>query len=269
MNTTNKSRALCACGTHTAAACALAGQCGRGAGAALAVPVDQRAKFEHWMAHEAKIVVGSTDPYPAGLERDYWRVWQAASVSSEPEGWRAFIENCSRVAGSMVNGNRLAIAAKELLGQARANGQRMSRVASAMEALDGIGYTYDEEIGWLPPKPDADMRAELARLRADVQEWACDACNHVYPGPPQPGFKAVMCPRCSGTTAPRATVERMRVEAQLDETRKAIQCLSAELQAIRAGETVRVEYNLSPAQHEGAIRSKLIELGWTPPEQSA
>lgn len=40
------------------------------------------------------------------------------------------------------------------------------------------------------------------------------------------------------------------------------------LMALSKGETVRVEYDLSPAMHESAVRSKLIELGWTPPSSS-
>lgn len=38
------------------------------------------------------------------------------------------------------------------------------------------------------------------------------------------------------------------------------------IKSLREGHTVTVEYNLTPAMHEGAIRSKLIELGWTPPK---
>lgn len=37
-----------------------------------------REQFEEAMRDELKVIVGSADPYPAGLERDYWRVWQAA-----------------------------------------------------------------------------------------------------------------------------------------------------------------------------------------------
>lgn len=48
------------------------------------VAAESRARFEHWMTHEAKVIVGSTDPYPRGLERDYWRVWQAAQLPAEP-----------------------------------------------------------------------------------------------------------------------------------------------------------------------------------------
>src|SRR5258708_1127815 len=49
--------------------------------AALATDQAMRAAFERWMIDTAKIIIGSQDPYPAGLERDFWRVWQAA--------WRA------------------------------------------------------------------------------------------------------------------------------------------------------------------------------------
>lgn len=45
---------------------------------------DGRAQFEAWMTNTAKIIVGSSDPYPAGLERDYWRVWQAALAARQP-----------------------------------------------------------------------------------------------------------------------------------------------------------------------------------------
>lgn len=37
-----------------------------------------REDFEAWMTDVAKIIVGSSDPYPAGLEQSYWLVWQAA-----------------------------------------------------------------------------------------------------------------------------------------------------------------------------------------------
>jgi hypothetical protein len=37
------------------------------------------------------------------------------------------------------------------------------------------------------------------------------------------------------------------------------------LRKIRAGHTKTVEYDLSPAMVESALRDKLVELGWTPP----
>lgn len=36
--------------------------------------------------------------------------------------------------------------------------------------------------------------------------------------------------------------------------------------AIQTNTTVTVRYDLSPATTEGAIRDKLIEMGWTPPD---
>lgn len=44
-----------------------------------------REDFEAWMRESAKIIVGSSDPYPAGLERAYWKVWQASRAAIEVE----------------------------------------------------------------------------------------------------------------------------------------------------------------------------------------
>ena len=49
-----------------------------------------RAEFERWMVEDFKCVVGSSDPYPAGIERDMWRCWQAAT-SARVKGLEAFI----------------------------------------------------------------------------------------------------------------------------------------------------------------------------------
>lgn len=68
------------------------------------VPVpagDARERFEHWMANVAKCIVGSSDPYPAGLEHDRWTVWQAALAhqpaqeqASKHVGWFLYEHNC-------------------------------------------------------------------------------------------------------------------------------------------------------------------------------
>lgn len=47
----------------------------------------ERKLFEAWMVSEAKCIVGSRDPYPAGLERDWWKVWLAAR-RAQAEGTR-------------------------------------------------------------------------------------------------------------------------------------------------------------------------------------
>jgi hypothetical protein len=40
-------------------------------------------------------------------------------AQGEPEGWRGFIEQCALMSGAMVNGNRLATHAKELLNRGK------------------------------------------------------------------------------------------------------------------------------------------------------
>lgn len=61
-----------------------------------------------------------------------------------------------------------------------------------------------------------DALAENEQLRAAVQEWLCEACNTVYPGPPQPGFACVQCPKCKGRTGPRQTIELRQLRAALE-----------------------------------------------------
>lgn len=55
-------------------------------------------------------------------------------------------------------------------------------------------------------------------------------------------------------------------DAELAELRARADRTESDLKANRAGETVRVEFDLSPAQQETAVRAKLIELGWSPPD---
>ena len=63
--------------------------------------------------------------------------------------------------------------------------------------------------------PLVDVAAHDA-LTAEVREWMCEACNTVYPGPPQQGFSCVVCPKCGGSTAPRTTIARRKAEAERD-----------------------------------------------------
>ncbi|MGT7734706.1 ead/Ea22-like family protein, partial [Escherichia coli] len=47
-----------------------------------------RADFERWMVEDEKCIVGSSDPYPAGIESRNWRAWNACRAamlhSAEP-----------------------------------------------------------------------------------------------------------------------------------------------------------------------------------------
>lgn len=56
------------------------------------------------------------------------------------------------------------------------------------------------------------LEAENTDLLRQVREWLCEACNTVYPGPPQEGVKCVVCPSCGGFTAPSLAVERRRLQ---------------------------------------------------------
>lgn len=38
-----------------------------------------REAFEKWMVNVRKCIVGSSDPYPAGLEQDAWQAWIAGA----------------------------------------------------------------------------------------------------------------------------------------------------------------------------------------------
>lgn len=99
------------------------------------------------------------------------------------------------------------------------------------------GVHYATQAGaWM-----AEAANEIERLRADVQEWLCDKCNTVYPGPPQPGFACVQCPKCKGATAPRQTIERRRAERERDE---ALEILSIALPGPRPWPTEGVEAKL-------------------------
>jgi hypothetical protein len=62
--------------------------------------------------------------------------------------------------------------------------------------------------------------AELEPLRAEVKEWLCTACRYVYPGPPQSGFQSVICPRCNGSTGPRAMMELRAANERIAELEK-------------------------------------------------
>jgi len=60
-------------------------------------------------------------------------------------------------------------------------------------------------------------------------------------------------------------IQRMAVI--IDKKDERIAELEAELRAIKSGHTVTTEFNIAPAMKEGAIRDKLVELGWGTPER--
>lgn len=45
-----------------------------------------RADFERWMVEDEKCIVGSSDPYPAGIESRNWRAWNACRAAMLQSG---------------------------------------------------------------------------------------------------------------------------------------------------------------------------------------
>lgn len=57
-----------------------------------------RADFERWMVEDEKCIVGSSDPYPAGIESRNWRAWnacRAAMLQSQDSGIKDGWISCS------------------------------------------------------------------------------------------------------------------------------------------------------------------------------
>ncbi|MGT8070410.1 DUF551 domain-containing protein [Escherichia coli] len=57
-----------------------------------------RADFERWMVEDEKCIVGSSDPYPAGIESRNWRAWnacRAAMLQSQDSGIKDSWMSCS------------------------------------------------------------------------------------------------------------------------------------------------------------------------------
>ncbi|MCF3257024.1 ead/Ea22-like family protein [Escherichia coli] len=57
-----------------------------------------RADFERWMVEDEKCIVGSSDPYPAGIESRNWRAWnacRAAMLQSQDSGIKDSWISCS------------------------------------------------------------------------------------------------------------------------------------------------------------------------------
>lgn len=95
-------------------------------------------------------------------------------------------------------------------------------LATVLELNGNSGLDLMEEAG-----KRRQLEHELDELAALVREWLCENCNTVYPGPPQPGFRCVICPRCGGATGPkeavllrRETLRAEKAEAELAYTLK-------------------------------------------------
>jgi len=74
--------------------------------------------------------------------------------------------------------------------------------------------------------------AALVAKRAG-QEWLCEKCRRVYPGPPQPGFACVVCPECGGNTGPKLDMELRAERAKVTRLREVASDVSNQWQTFR------------------------------------
>jgi len=63
-------------------------------------------------------------------------------------------------------------------------------------------------------RESVDWQELAMALVAEVEEWVCENCKVIYPGPPQEGVWCVRCPRCQGNTMPRGVAERRKLEKE-------------------------------------------------------
>ena len=106
---------------------------------------------------------------------------------------------------------------------------------------------------------------ELAGLRALEEEWLCDKCNTVFPGPPTAGFDCALCTSCGGPTMPRTLLENKRLEkelAGLRESHESIKKIAHDLwyQGGRLRSNLEASLTLSPENwHKEGLEQRLDE----------
>jgi len=142
---------------------------------------DARAQFEAWMTDTAKIIVGSNDPYPAGLERDYWRVWQAALAARQPGAQVPAVCADEFLLGELdeaaEHGSTLSVTyLRELARRSAAALRSADPVVSAHAANLQGGLDAAERISGLLRQQLADAAPpaqgiDLGQLRALAEQW--------------------------------------------------------------------------------------------------
>ena len=106
-----------------------------------------RKQFEQAMHDVFKTVVGSNDPYPAGLERDYWKVWQAA--------WNRRAEAVPEVSEDKIDAVSKALRKAWQLGQTywqQADSESWKQNAKAGDTQDKFMELIEETRAMLAPE---------------------------------------------------------------------------------------------------------------------
>lgn len=94
-----------------------------------------RADFDRWMVEDERCIVGSSDPYPAGVESRNWRAWNACRAAMLQSG------NFREIAETSTN---YPVIPSEVLSAI----QKVARVRADFDDFDGdrrgIGNCLDE-----------------------------------------------------------------------------------------------------------------------------
>jgi len=106
---------------------------------------------------------------------------------------------------------------------------------------------------------DKEYLLALARERDNLTARLAEVTKLAYVGEhhfPENTYKALL----------NELVPKHRaLESRLAEAERERDAYAAEVHRVRSPGRVVIEFDLSPAQTEGRLRDKLIELGWTPP----
>lgn len=130
------------------------------------VGAQARAQFENWMINTAKIAIGSTDPYPAGLERAYWQVWQAALASRATPTAQEVVAVMRQWPDPLTSDMARAL-----------EQHRESLLVEIMSMFDQmqrqLDYSRGGKLGPVdPPQPSASV-AEVAQKVSDLWDNGC------------------------------------------------------------------------------------------------
>lgn len=154
-----------------------------------------------------------------------------------------------------------------------------SRMAAGYDTVDPHVFTrMCDAIGTLEALPQKANSVKSGAMRAaefikdfraardarkaaekSAMEWMCTNCHTVYPGPPQPGFACVVCPKCNGTTGPRLDIELRETKQREAELQEKLTEANLTLQAAGFKWQPRLGCWHAPTQHDMVVRAARAE----------
>jgi hypothetical protein len=163
---------------------------------------EREAAFVRWMTYEAKCVVGSTDPYPAGIERrnrEVWNAaWQAARQSAGATGQEpvASMDDLSMLIRQLVHALRKAAPDNALAERAMDYLKRKGLQGSPLRAAPVGDNGAKRIVSWLRANANAENEPKARAAFIEAHNAAlkiCESCDgegmigsHACPDCPQP-----------------------------------------------------------------------------------